>query len=198
MAHGQGELASSAYQQWALLAKAVYRVEELGDVDGRIAFLMQSQQQTPNEITFVLAQSPAVQELLKRDRSYAHSYSQYCQSIALTNQSTWRPDFEQYRKAMEIERQITEQQRIASVRQQQQQLERQHNLKLLKQWQKVAISLDKPADYVERIREVTADYQRGLPLSEKIVEARQEDLATYQQLLQAQRHQQSRSRGFSR
>ena len=197
MAHGQGELADAAYQQWALLAKAVYRVEELGDVDQRIAFLMQSQQQTPNEITFVLAQSPAVQELLKRDRSYAHSYSQYCQSIALTNQSTWRPDFEQYRKAMEIERQITEQQRIASVRQQQQQLERQHNLKLLKQWQKAAIALGKPADYVSRIVEVTADYQRGLPLSENIVEAGTEDLATYQQLLQAQRRQQSRGRGFS-
>ncbi len=197
MAHGQRELASAAYQQWALLARAVYRVEELGDVDGRIAFLMQSQQQTPNEITFVLAQSPAVQELLKRDRSYVQSYSSYCQSIALTNQSTWRPDLEQYRKAMEIERQITEQQRIASVRQQQQQQERQRNLKLLEQWQKAAIALGKPADYVSRIVEVTADYQRGLPLSKNIVEARQQDLATYQQLLQAQQRQQSRGRGFS-
>ncbi len=197
MAHGQGELADAVYQQWALLAKAVYRVEELGDVDQRIAFLMQSQQQTPNEITFVLAQSPAVQELLKRDRSYVQSYSKYCQSIALTNQSTWRPDLEQYRKALEIERQRQEQQRIATERQRQDMLERQHNLKLLKQWQKAAIALDKPADYVERIREVTADYQRGLPLSEKIVEARQEDLATYQQLLQVQRHQQERGRGFS-
>ncbi len=55
---------------------------------------MQSQQQTPNEITFVLAQSPAVQELLKRDRSYAHSYSQYCQSQASDNQATWRPDLD--------------------------------------------------------------------------------------------------------
>jgi hypothetical protein len=197
MAHGQGELADAAYQQWALLAKAVYRVEELGDVDQRIAFLMQSQQQTPNEITFVLAQSPAVQELLKRDRSYVQSYSSYCQSIALTNQSTWRPDLEQYRKAMEIERQITEQQRIATERQQQQQQERQRNLKLLEQWQKAAIALGKPADYVSRIVEVTADYQRGLPLSKNIVEARQQDLATYQQLLQAQQRQQSRGRGFS-
>jgi hypothetical protein len=139
-----------------------------------------------------------VQELLKRDRSYVQSYSKYCQSIALTNQSTWQPDLEQYRKALEIERQITEQQRIATERQQQQQKERQHNLKLLGQWQKAAISLGRPADYVERIREVAADYQRGLPLSEKIVEARQKDLADHQQLLQAQRHQQSRSRGFSR
>ncbi len=98
---------------------------------------------------------------------------------------------------MEIERQQQEQQRIAKERQQQQQLERQHNLKLLEQWHKAAIALGKPADYVEQIGEVTADYQRGLPLSEKIVEARHTDLATYQQLLQAQRHQHSRGRGFS-
>lgn len=197
-AYGQREKASCAYQQWASLARAVYRVEELGDVDQRIAFLMLEQRQTPNEITFVLAQSPAVQELLKRDRSYVQSYSSYCQSQAVTNQSTWRPDLEQYRKAMEIERQIQEQQRIAKERQRIEQLERQHNLKLLGQWQKAAIALGKPADYVSRIREVTADYQRGLPLSDKIVEARQEDLATYQQQIQVQLSQQERGRGFSR
>ncbi len=197
LAHGQRELASAAYQQLASLASAIYRVEELGDVDQRIAFLMLEQRQTPNEITFVLSQSPAVQELLKRSRSYVQSYSKYCQSKALTNQSTWQPDLEQYRKAMEIERQRQEQQRIATERQRQDMLERQHNLKLLLQWQTAAIALDKPADYVSRIVEVTADYQRGLPLSENIVEARQEDLATYQQLLQAQRRQQSRGRGFS-
>ena len=197
VANRQLEKASSAYQQWADLARAVYRVEELQDVDQRIAFLMLEQRQTPNSITQVLAQSPAVQELLKRDLSYVQSYSEYCQSKALTNQSTWRPDLEQYRKAMEIERQILEQQRIATERQRLDLLERQHNLDLLGQWQTAAIALGQPADYVERIREVTADYQRGLPLSEKIVEARQEDLATYQQLLQAQRRQQSRGRGFS-
>lgn len=189
LAHGQREKASSAYQQLASLARAIYRVEELGDVDGRIAFLMQQQQQSPNSITQVLSQSPAVQELLKRDRSYAHSYSEYCQSQASDNQATWISSLDQYRKAVEIERQRQEQQRIATERQQQQQLERQHNLKLLVQWQKAAISLDKPASYVERIREVTADYQRGLPLSEKIIAARQEDLAVYQQQLQAQRQQ---------
>jgi hypothetical protein len=70
-------------------------------------------------------------------------------------------------------------------------------LKLLKQWQKAAIALDKPADYVSRIVEVTADYQHGLPLSEKIVEARQKDLATYQQQRGAQLKQQERGRGFS-
>lgn len=189
LAHGQRELASSAYQQWASEARAVYLVEEPQDVDQRIAFLMLSQRQTPNSITQVLSQSPAVQELLKRDRFYVQSYSSYCQSKALTNQSTWRPLLEQYRSSVEAQRQIQEQQRIASVRQQQKQQERQHNLKLLVQWQKAAISLDKPADYVERIREVTADYQRGLPLSEKIVEARQQDLAAYQQHLQVQRQQ---------
>lgn len=196
-AYGQRELASAAYQQWASLARAIYQVEELGDVDQRIAFLMLEQRQTPNSITQVLSQSPAVQELLKREISYAYSYSQYCQSYACDNQATWQPDLDQYRAALEIERQLQEQQRIAKERQIQEQLERQHNLDLLKQWQKAAIALGKPAAYVERIGEVTADYQRGLPLSEKIVEAWQEDLAAYQQLLQVQRHQQERSRGFS-
>ena len=70
-----------------------------------------------------------------------------------------------------------EQQRIAKERQLLEQQERQHNLELLGQWQKAAISLGKPADYVERIREVTADYQRGLPLSAKTIAARQKDLA---------------------
>jgi hypothetical protein len=44
---------------------------------------------------------------------------------------------------------------------------------------------------VERIREVTADYQRGLPLSEKTIAARQEDLAAYQ--IQMQRQQEGLS-----
>ena len=39
---------------------------------------MQSQQQSPNQITQVLAQSPAVQELLTRDPSYVQSYSEFC------------------------------------------------------------------------------------------------------------------------
>ena len=197
LAHGQRELATAAYQQWASLARAVYRVESPQDVDQRIAFLMLEQQQTPNEITLILAQSPAVQELLKRDRAYVVSYSEYCQSQATDNRVTWLDSLEQYRSSVEAERQQQEQQRLALERQQQEQLERQHNLDLLGQWHKAAIALGKPADYVERIREVTADYQRGLPLSEKIVEARQQDLAAYQQLLQAQRHQQERGRGFS-
>jgi len=53
--------------------------------------------------------------------------------------------------SVEIERQHQEQQRIAKERQQQQQRERQHNLKLLGQWQSAAISLGKPALYVELI-----------------------------------------------
>lgn len=39
VANRQLEKAQAAYQQWADLASAVYRVEELGDVDQRIAFL---------------------------------------------------------------------------------------------------------------------------------------------------------------
>lgn len=182
----QREKASSIYQQWDSLTRAIYRVEEPKDIDPRIAFLMQSEQQTPSQITQVLTQSPAVQELLKRDRSYAQSYSQFCQSQASDNQATWQPSLDQYLRAVELERQQQEKQRIAQERQQQQQQERQHNLKLLLQWQETAIALGRPASYVERIREVTADYQRGLPLSEKTIAARQQDLAGYQRQMQHQ------------
>jgi hypothetical protein len=70
--------------------------------------------------------------------------------------------------------------------------------------------LGRPADYVERIREVTADYQRGLPLSEKTIEARHKDLAAYQlmqleqqelkptQDQERERKKQERGRGLSR
>ena len=80
IAHGQREKAQAAYQQWALLARVIYRVEEPQDVDQRIAFLMLEQRQSLNQITQVLAQSPAVDELLKRDRSYSVSYSVFCQT----------------------------------------------------------------------------------------------------------------------
>lgn len=185
-AYRQREKAQAAYQQWASLAKAIYQVEEPHDIDQRIAFLMQSKQQSPNQITQVLTQSPAVDELLKRDRSYSVRYSEFCQSQASANQTTWQASLDQYLRAVETERQRQEEQRIAKERQQQQQQERQHNLKLLEQWQKAAISLGKPASYLERIREVTADYQRGLPLSEKTIEARQKDLAAYQSQMKCQ------------
>ena len=90
---------------------------------------------------------------------------------------------------MELERQQQEERRIAQERQLIQQQERQHNLKLLLQWQETAIALGRPVSYVERIREVTADYQRGLPLSEKTIEARQQDLAAKERQLHTQRQQ---------
>ena len=210
-ANRQLDKAQAVYQQWARHARTIYQVVEPKDVDQRIAFLMQSRQQSPNQITQVLAQSPAVQELLRRSTTYVQSYSEFCQSQASTNQATWQAELGQYLRAVEIERQQQEQRRIAKERQQQQQRERQHNLKLLGQWQEAAISLGKPVSYVERIREVTASYQRGLPLLEQIIAARQQDLAAYQQ--QMQRHQQElkqtqdqererkkqeRGRGFSR
>jgi len=187
-ANRQLDKAQATYQQWAKQAKAIYRVVEPQDVDQRIAFLMQSQQQAPNQITQVLAQSPAVQELLRRSTTCVQSYSQFCQSQASTNQATWQTELDQYRRAVEMELEQQEQRRIALELKQQQQQERKHNLKLLGQWQEAAISLGKPASYVERIQAVTADYQRGLPLSDQTIAARQKDLAAYQQ--QMQRHQQ--------
>ncbi len=194
-ANRQREKAQATYQQWALLARAIYQVGEPQDIDQRISFLMQSRQQSPNQITQVLAQSPAVQELLRRDPSYVQSYSEFCQSQASDNQATWQQSLDQYLRAVEIERQRQEEQRIALELRQQQQQERQHNLKLLGQWQKAAISLGKPASYVERIQQVTADYQRGLPLSEKTIEARQQDLAAYQR--QQQKPERNQDRGLS-
>jgi hypothetical protein len=185
----QREKNQATYQQWHSLTKAIYRVEDTKDIDPRIAFLMQSEQQSPNQITQVLAQSPAVQELLKRDFTYVQSYSQFCQSQASDNQATWQPELDQYLQAMELERQQQQERRVATEHQQQQQQERQHNLKLLLQWQEVAISLSRPASYVERIREVTADYQQGLPLSEKTIAARQQDLAAKERQQKAQRQQ---------
>ena len=193
---GQQEEAQADYQRWASLAKAVYRVESSQDIDQRIAFLMQSKQQSPYSITQVLAQSPVVQELGKRDHSYLQNYSQYCQSQVRENQATWGQALDQYRQAVERERQRQEQQRITQERQRKQQLERQVNLKRLEQWQSAATALGKSADYVERIREVTADYQRGIPLSEKTIAARQQDLADRER--QSQRQQPERGRGFSR
>jgi len=194
--HRQLEQAQAAYQQWATQAKAIYQVREPHNVDQRIAFLMQSQQQAPDQITQVLAQSPAVQELLRRSTTYVQSYSQFCQSQANDNQATWQAELDQYLRAAEAERQRQSQQRIALELSQQQHQERQHNLKLLGQWEEAALSLGKPVSYVERILLVTADYQRGLPLSDQTIAARQKDLAAYQQ--QIQRQQQERGRGFSR
>ena len=192
----QQEEAQAVYQRWATLAQAVYRVESPQDTDQRIAFLMQSRQQSSNSITQVLAQSPVVQELGKRERFYVQNYSQYCQSQARENQATWRPALDQYRSSVERERQRQEQQRITLERQRQQQLERQYHLKRLEQWHSAALALGKPTDYVERIREITADYQRGISLSEKTIAARQQDLADYQQ--QMPRQQPERGRGLSR
>jgi hypothetical protein len=175
--HRQREKAQAIYQQWDSLTRAIYRFEDPKDIDPRIAFVMQKQQQTSNQITQVLAQSPAVQELLKRDFTYAQSYSQFCQYQACDNQTTWQTQLDQYRRAVEAERQ------------QQQQRELQYNLKLLLQWQETAISLGRPADYVERIREVTADYQRGLPPSEKTIAARQQDLAAKERQQKVQRQE---------
>ena len=134
--------------------------------------------------------------LESRDRSYVHNYSEYCQSQANANQATWKPVLDQYQKDVERERQRQEQQRITQERQRQQQLERQYHLERLEQWHSAAIALGKPADYVERIRVVTADYQRGLPLSEKSVAARTKDLADRER--QIQRQQPECGRGLSR
>lgn len=189
----QREKAQAVYQQWARQAKAIYRVESPKEIDQRVAFLMQEWQQSPDQITQVLTQSSAVQELVKRDHSYVQSYSEFCQAQATQNCQPWQRQLDQYRRAVEAGHQRQEKRRIALERQQQQQKERQHNLKLLGQWQEAAITLGRPPSYVERIQEVTANYQRGIPLSEQTISARQQDLATYQRQLQMQRQQ----RGFS-
>ncbi len=100
-------------------------VYEPRDIDQRIAFLMQQQQQQPNQITLVLAHSPAMQELRKRDHTYVQNYSQFCQSTAHEHHDTWQLQLEEYLKAVEIERQQMEQRRIAAERERLQQQQRQ-------------------------------------------------------------------------
>ncbi len=118
--HRQLELERATYQQWAKQAKTIYRVEEPQDVDPRIAFLMHSEQYDSEQITQVLAQSSALQELLKRAHTYSQSYSEFCQSQANNNQAIWQAELDQYRRAVEIEQEQQEQQRIANERQREQ------------------------------------------------------------------------------
>lgn len=180
------EKPQSTYQQWALLAEEIYRVKEPKDIDPRIALLMHLQQQSPKQITQVLSQSPAVQELVKRDSSYAESYSQYCQEQSSNDRSNWQAELDNYLRAVERERQIAEQKRIAQERQQREEIKRQRELKLLEQWQEAARSLGKTASYIQRIRELTTDYRGGQPLSDKAMAVREKDLRDYQNLMQYQ------------
>jgi hypothetical protein len=181
LANRNSEQAQSTYQQWALLAREIYPVAEPKDIDPRIAFLMHLQEQSPKQITQVLAESPAVQELVKRDSSYAESYSQYCQEQSSNNQSNWQVELDNYLCTIQIECQIAEQKRIAKERQQREEIKRERELKLLEQWQGAAISLGKPESYIQRIREVAADYEGGQLLSDKVMAAREKDLRDYQQ-----------------
>lgn len=187
----------ATYQQWAEKAIAVYKVTETRDVDQRISFLMLLQQQSPKQITQVLAHSPGVQELVKRDKSYVQSYSEFCQEQACNNETNWLVELNQYNRAVEIERQRQEQQRRIKEQQQREQREREHNLKLLGQWEQTAIHLGRSANYVKRIREITTDYQRGVPLSEKTIEAYERDRSALERQIQAQRQRQQRDRGLS-
>jgi hypothetical protein len=74
---------------------------------------------------------------------------------------------------------------------------RRQGLEVLEEWRKVAISLDRPDDYVLRIREVTAAFRRGGVLSEQAIGAMSQDFEVYQQQQEIQQRQQHRHRGFS-
>jgi hypothetical protein len=191
----QFEQAKASYQDWAKQAQAIYQITQPRDIDQRIAFLMQQQQQQLNQITLVLAHSPAMQELRKRDHTYVQNYSQFCQSTAREHHDTWQLQLEEYLKAVEIERQQKEQQRIAAERERLQQQQRQRYLKLLAHWEQIAIALGRSADYVEKIQQITDSYERGLPLSKKAIEACVQDTEDYHRQIQAQT--QRRSRGLS-
>jgi len=58
------------------------------------------------------------------------------------------------------------------------------------------VYLGRSANYLKRIQEITADYKRGIPLSDKTIEACERDLAAAREReIQAQRQQ--RGRGLS-
>ena len=69
---------------------------------------------------------------------------------------------------------------------------KQHDLRLLREWYSVAENLGRPQEYLKRIREVATDYKRGVPLSDKAAAARERDLADFQE---NQKRQSKRSRG---
>jgi hypothetical protein len=73
--------------------------------------------------------------------------------------------------------------------------QRQRGLQVLQAWQEVAMALNKPAAYVKRIQEVTADYRAGEPLSDQAREAMQQDVAVYEALQERQR-QRELEQGF--
>jgi len=90
--------------------------------------LREWEEQSPNQITQILAQSPAVDELLKRDRSYPW-YTQNSARLRLVQTSQLgRLNLSSIVALIERQQQ---QQRIAKERQLIQQQERQHNLDLL-------------------------------------------------------------------
>jgi conjugative relaxase-like TrwC/TraI family protein len=90
------------------------------------------------------------------------------------------------------------QERLAQLHHQQERMQRQQQgLQVLQAWQEMAIALNQPAAYRQRIQEVTAAYQQGEPLSQREKQALQQDVAAYQVLQeQQQQRQREQDQGF--
>jgi hypothetical protein len=73
-------------------------------------------------------------------------------------------------------------------------------MEALQGWKQTAIELGRPEAYVQRIQEITDDYEKGKPLNENQIKRLSFDLADYrEQFRQAQIQQQRSPRqgGFS-
>jgi hypothetical protein len=68
-------------------------------------------------------------------------------------------------------------------------------LEVLGQWERVAIASDRPENYLQRIREITAEFTQGVSVPEKAIDAMTHDYEAYQQKQTIQ--QQPRHKGFS-
>ncbi len=90
------------------------------------------------------------------------------------------------------------QERLAQVQQEQARRQRQQQgLEVLQAWQEMAMELNKPAAYLQRIQEITVSYQGGEPLSERAKQALQQDITAYLELQERQRQrQQEKEQGF--
>jgi hypothetical protein len=86
------------------------------------------------------------------------------------------------------------QERLTQLHQEQQ---RQKGLKVLKEWEKVAICLDRSEPYLQRIQELMTAYRAGEPISERAKQALQQDMTAYLELQERQQQRQKeQQQGF--
>lgn len=136
---------------------------------------------TNNEISQVTQKIKAVKQSLKTFEEPIKRYEDWSQS---KRSHTMR----EISKMLQIS---MVQEWVSAIREAQ---KREKGLKILQEWEAIAQKLGKSDAYGERIREITEDYRRGIPLSDHAKKAWAQDLEVYQN---SQKQVQRRSHGFS-